>query len=174
MLENEKALLVVHDPRVSAEAVALAFTRDDGSESLVSAEADPYAAMHGAHAVLVLTEWEEFTRLDYQRVYDSMQKPAFVFDGRNLLDHKALREIGFIVYGIGKPQPQRLSDVETAEAAAESNKRAGRILVGAAPKEVSQLEAAAAEALALEQQSSAADHPPGAGLERAPTFGGMA
>ena len=35
-----------------------------------------------------------------------MQKPAFVFDGRNLLDHAALREIGFIVHGIGKAQPR--------------------------------------------------------------------
>ena len=45
--------------------------------------------MQGAHAVLVLTEWDEFARLDFQRVYASMQKPAFIFDGRNLLDHKA-------------------------------------------------------------------------------------
>ena len=57
--------------------------------------------MHGAHAVVVLTEWDEFSRLDFARVYGSMQKPAFVFDGRNILDHAALRQIGFHVYGVG-------------------------------------------------------------------------
>jgi len=57
--------------------------------------------MHGAHAVVVLTEWDEFSRLDFARVYESMQKPAFVFDGRNILDHAALRQIGFHVYGVG-------------------------------------------------------------------------
>lgn len=176
VLENEQALLVVHDPRVSAEAVGVAFTRDDGSESLVSCEADPYVAMHGAHAVLVLTEWEEFTRLDFKRVYASMQKPAFIFDGRNLLDHKALREIGFRVYGIGKPQPQSETETTSAEAAAESaaenQKRAGRIMAGAAPKEeAAALRAAAERALA---QPPASEQPAGGGLERAATFGGMA
>jgi len=173
VLEHEKALLVVHDPRVSAESVALAFTRDDGSESLVSVEADPYAAMHGAHAVLVLTEWEEFTRLDFTRVFAAMQKPAFVFDGRNLLDHKALREIGFIVYGIGKPQPQKEPTVaESAEAAAESNKRASRILAGAAPDEVAAA-AAALKAQAAAALQAASEQQPEA-LDRKPTFGGMA
>lgn len=50
-----------------------------------------------------MTEWEEFKALDYERLYDSMLKPAFVFDGRNILDHKRLQEIGFEVFAIGKP-----------------------------------------------------------------------
>ena len=51
----------------------------------------------------MLTEWDEFKKYDYQAMYDKMQKPAFIFDGRNILDHVALREIGFIVYALGKP-----------------------------------------------------------------------
>ena len=58
--------------------------------------------MQGAHAVLVLTEWDEFARLDFQRVYASMQKPAFIFDGRNLLNHDKLQRIGFETFSIGK------------------------------------------------------------------------
>ena len=50
-----------------------------------------------------MTEWDEFKALDFAKIYASMVKPAFVFDGRNVLDHAALRELGFIVYGIGKP-----------------------------------------------------------------------
>jgi UDPglucose 6-dehydrogenase len=59
--------------------------------------------MENSHAVCVLTEWDEFKTYDWQRVYETMSKPAFVFDGRNLLDHEALRSIGFIVYALGKP-----------------------------------------------------------------------
>jgi UDPglucose 6-dehydrogenase len=51
----------------------------------------------------VLTEWDEFKAYDYQKIYDGMIKPAFIFDGRNILDHAALRKIGFVVYALGKP-----------------------------------------------------------------------
>ena len=64
---------------------------------------DPYEAVKGAHAILVMTEWDMFRDLDYERIYGEMQKPAFVFDGRNILDHEKLRKIGFQVYAIGKP-----------------------------------------------------------------------
>jgi UDPglucose 6-dehydrogenase len=60
-------------------------------------------ACAGAHAVCVLTEWDEFASLDFVRIHAGMSKPAFVFDGRNLLDHVALRAQGFIVYALGKP-----------------------------------------------------------------------
>jgi len=72
-------------------------------ETQLSTVSDAYAACDGAHAVSVLTEWDEFKTLDWQKVYDSMVKPAFVFDGRNILDHDKLRSIGYIVYGLGKP-----------------------------------------------------------------------
>lgn len=63
---------------------------------------DPYQAAEGAHAIAILTEWSHFTELDYQRIYDSMAHPAFLFDGRNILDHQKLFKIGFNVYPIGK------------------------------------------------------------------------
>jgi UDPglucose 6-dehydrogenase len=61
-----------------------------------------YEAAAGVDAILVLTEWEEFKTLDYQRIYASMNKPAFIFDGRLILDNKKLKEIGFQVKVIGK------------------------------------------------------------------------
>ena len=71
-------------------------------------ERDPYAAAAGAHAVAVLTEWDIYRKLDYPRIFDSMVKLAFIFDGRNILDHQALHAIGFNVYSIGKmPLPFR-------------------------------------------------------------------
>ena len=74
----------------------------------VTFDPDPYAAATNAHAIAVLTEWPQYVQLDYEKIHDSMVKPAFLFDGRNLLDHKKLYEIGFNVYPIGKPPLTRL------------------------------------------------------------------
>ena len=56
----------------------------------------------GAHAIAVLTEWDEFKTLDYKSIYNKMLKPAFLFDGRNILDHRELQNLGFEVHAIGK------------------------------------------------------------------------
>ena len=108
-LLNERAVLKIYDPQVDEEQIRYDFveykTLDVGCafDDYVKIEKDPYAAMAGTHAIAVMTEWDEFKSLDYQRAYDSMQKPAFVFDGRNILDHAKLKAIGFEVYAIGKP-----------------------------------------------------------------------
>merc|ERR1719330_2062843 len=67
--------------------------------------ASVYVAKHllKEHAILILTEWDEFKTLDYEKIYKSMTKPAFVFDGRNILKLDKLKKIGFQVYGIGQP-----------------------------------------------------------------------
>ena len=74
-------------------------------DEMVITEKDVYETCKDSHAVCILTEWDEFKSLDWKRIFDSMAKPAFVFDGRLLLDHKALREVGFEVHAIGKPDP---------------------------------------------------------------------
>jgi UDPglucose 6-dehydrogenase len=63
---------------------------------------DAYQAAKDAHAVLILTEWDEFKAIDFKKIYDHMNLPAFLFDGRNLLDLQSLREIGFEASGIGR------------------------------------------------------------------------
>jgi len=69
----------------------------------VTFELDPYKAAADAYAIAVLTEWPYFAELDYEAIHNSMVKPAFIFDGRNILNHRRLFEIGFNVYAIGKP-----------------------------------------------------------------------
>lgn len=71
---------------------------------------DAYEATKGAHALCILTEWDEFKSLDFQKIYDNMPKPAYLFDGRNVLDVGKL-QIGFIVYSIGKPLDPWLKDM---------------------------------------------------------------
>ncbi len=63
---------------------------------------DPYEACKDAHAIAILTEWDEFRAYDWKRIYDNMKKPAFVFDGRNILDAEKLKNIGFVFLQIGK------------------------------------------------------------------------
>jgi len=107
-LLEEQAVLAIHDPKVSAEQIfrdlKKSQTEQDGSPNKrIQICEDPYQAAEGAHGLAVMTEWDSFKELDFGRIYDSMFKPAFVFDGRNLLDHSRLREIGFEVYAIGRP-----------------------------------------------------------------------
>lgn len=97
-LLEEKAKLYITDPK------ALDNAKFDlrGIDENVVYEQDPYKAAEGAHAIAIITHWKEFKTLDYKRIYDSMQKPAFIFDGRIMLDAEELKKIGFNVVQIGK------------------------------------------------------------------------
>ncbi len=98
LLADEHAKISIYDPK------ALKHAKEDLAD--VDAEIeysdDPYAAAEGAHAILIMTEWKEFINYDYDRIFDSMIKPAFIFDGRNILDHKLLYSKGFNVYPLGQ------------------------------------------------------------------------
>ncbi len=97
-LAAERAKVVVCDPKALGNAATELADLGEQAEF----EKDPYKAAEGAHAIAVLTEWKEFKELDYKRIYDSMVKPAFIFDGRNILDHQALYDLGFEVYSVGR------------------------------------------------------------------------
>jgi UDPglucose 6-dehydrogenase len=97
-LLEERAIVSITDPK----ALKHAKIELKGTDQNVLYEPDPYKAAQEASAIAVMTEWEEFKTLDYERIYQSMKKPAFIFDGRNILNHKQLYEIGFNVYPIGK------------------------------------------------------------------------
>lgn len=100
-----RALLEEHAEIVLVDSHALDGARIDlGPDARrVIFEPDPYAAAAGAHAIAILTEWPSFATLDYEAIFASMAKPAFLFDGRNILNHARLYEIGFNVYAIGQP-----------------------------------------------------------------------
>ena len=105
-LMQEQAQIAVYDPKVEHPQVLSDLnyleTRDAASNAtLVTSFADPYAACHEAHAIAIMTEWDEFKTYDWQKIYASMLKPAFIFDGRNILDAEAMRAIGFYYQGIG-------------------------------------------------------------------------
>lgn len=110
-LLDENAILAVYDPKVERDQMMLEFDYTLGvnahtyphlNNSIITCSSAVEAAT-GAHAIAILTEWDEFTTYDYSKIYEVMSKPAFLFDGRNIVDHAALRKIGFEVYAIGKP-----------------------------------------------------------------------
>ena len=95
---EEHAKITVSDP----QALKNAKQDLEGLEEYVTYEIDPYKACEDADAVAILTEWKEYSELDLEKIYRSMNKPAFLFDGRNIVDHQKAYEIGFNVYPIGK------------------------------------------------------------------------
>ncbi|NLM92038.1 MAG: UDP-glucose 6-dehydrogenase [Bacteroidales bacterium] len=115
-LLQDQAEIHVYDPKVSKQRILddldyLQTLKEGNGNGCLSAEyirrrvivhTDPYAATDRAHAALILTEWDVFRSFDWHKIYEQMLKPAFLFDGRNLLDGKAMEKIGFKVYQIGK------------------------------------------------------------------------
>jgi UDPglucose 6-dehydrogenase len=98
-LLEEHAQVVLCDP----QALENARTALGTLAEQVEFEPDPYAAADGAHAIAIVTEWPCFASLDYAAIHRKLVKPAFLFDGRSLVDHAALYAMGFNVYPIGKP-----------------------------------------------------------------------
>lgn len=98
-LLDEGARPVITDPKALENAKK---TFGENHDRVTYTE-DPYRAAEGCHAIAVVTEWDIFKNLDYERIYRSMEKPAFFFDGRNIVDHKKLYETGFNIYTAGRP-----------------------------------------------------------------------
>lgn len=116
----DRAEIHVYDPKVTKEQIlrdlnylaASNYSTYSGSleaypnqqidETSIYVHSNPYEAMTNAHAIAILTEWDEFKTYDWQKIYNNMLKPAFVFDGRNILDVNLLEKIGFEYNGIGQ------------------------------------------------------------------------
>jgi len=107
ILMEDLATIAVFDPKVNKQQMLADIdylnTRNESeNRELLNSFDNPYDACKDSHAIAVLTEWDEFKDYDWQKIYDNMLKPAFVFDGRNILDANKLKKIGFKVYSIGR------------------------------------------------------------------------
>ena len=107
LLIDEKAIIEVYDPKVTKDQVFSDINNlNSRSENLntsnLTVKDSPYDACKGAYAIAILTEWDEFVNYDWKKIYKNMNKPAFIFDGRNILIKKDMEKIGFNYKGIGK------------------------------------------------------------------------
>jgi UDPglucose 6-dehydrogenase len=93
---------VVYDPKVPADEIRSDILGKGKEDPRLTIASSAYEAAEGAHAIAVVTEWDEFKQLDFARIFAAMNKPAFAFDGRNILDLAKLKAIGFRAHGIGK------------------------------------------------------------------------
>ncbi len=105
-LLHEQAKIAVFDPKVKRKQIIVDLNYLEtlsavAVENAVESFEDPYEACKEAHAIAILTEWDVFKEYDWQRIYDNMQKPAFIFDGRNILDAKKMISIGFNFSAVG-------------------------------------------------------------------------
>jgi UDPglucose 6-dehydrogenase len=98
----EQARVVVYDPKVPADEIVADVVGKGRDEPRLTVAKSAYEAAAGAHAIAIVTEWDEFRTLDYARILASMHQPAFLFDGRNITDLAKLRDLGFRASGIGK------------------------------------------------------------------------
>ena len=106
-LIEEKAEIHVYDPKVSKEQMLTDLNRlgtrtEEENERYLKVIGDPYRAAEEAHAIAIMTEWDQFKTFDYEKIYEQMLKPAFVFDGRRIIDKGALDRIGFKTYKLGE------------------------------------------------------------------------
>jgi len=106
-LLDEKAEIVIYDPKVPENQVYadldyLGTRSSEDNRRLLKVVNDPIKAVQDAHAIAILTEWDEFKSYDWEGIYDKMLKPAFVFDGRRLLEKEAMEKLGFEYYKIGQ------------------------------------------------------------------------
>uniref|UniRef100_A0A6A7G5C5 UDP-glucose 6-dehydrogenase n=1 Tax=Hirondellea gigas TaxID=1518452 RepID=A0A6A7G5C5_9CRUS len=111
-LLEERARISIFDPQVDPGQIDQDFLEysilptelksGERVDQLVTKETDVYAACENSHAICIMTEWDMFRTLDFPRIFSRMEKPAFIFDGRNILKHDELRKIGFNVFAIGK------------------------------------------------------------------------
>ena len=97
LLADEHVRITITDPKALPNA-----RRDLADLEGIVYEGDEYKAVEDADAIVLMTDWRHYPALDWQRIYDSMRKPALVFDTRNCLDAAALRKIGFNVLNVGK------------------------------------------------------------------------
>ncbi|SDH02735.1 nucleotide sugar dehydrogenase [Psychroflexus sediminis] len=106
-LLQEQANISIYDPKVKKEQIItdlenLGTLDPEAIHKRITVVSNPYEAMKEVHAVAILTEWDGFADYDWQKVYENMMKPAFVFDGRGILDLKNLTKIGFQLFSLGK------------------------------------------------------------------------
>ena len=105
-LIEEQAQISVYDPKVKTKQMYddlnyLNSRPEEDNQNHLEVVSDPYEACKDAHAIAVLTEWDEFIDYDWEKIYKNMNKPAFIFDGRMILDGDKLKDIGFKYYVIG-------------------------------------------------------------------------
>jgi UDPglucose 6-dehydrogenase len=103
-LINNDIRIDVYDPKVNEEQVDfdLSNLNSNYDKSLIKFIKDPVSNISNYNLIAIMTEWDEFKNYDWQYIYSKIKKPAFIFDGRNILDVEKVKNIGFNYIGLGR------------------------------------------------------------------------
>ena len=105
-LINSNIYLNVYDPKVKEEQIYfdLKFINNDELKisEYVSVNNSPLDCVPNTNIIAILTEWDEFKEYDWKNIFKKMSKPAYIFDGRNILEKEKLESLGFNYIGLGR------------------------------------------------------------------------
>tara|TARA_Y100001933_G_scaffold264905_1_gene333409 strand:+ start:1904 stop:3346 length:1443 start_codon:yes stop_codon:yes gene_type:complete len=108
----EGAELAIHDPKVQSEQIASSLEysyeiKESDSQDLITNERrwrfykDIYKAAEDSHALIIITEWNEYRELDWEKISKKMYKPSWVFDTRGILDKSNIQKYGIKIWQLG-------------------------------------------------------------------------
>ena len=99
LLENG-ASLVIHDPKVSKSSIEAALKNDINNKNWC-VEKNVFEAVKEADAVVLLTQWEEYLKLDWKEISQGMRSPGWIFDTRSVLDSEYFKKVDVNFWSIG-------------------------------------------------------------------------
>ena len=100
-LIDNGAEVIIHDPIVSSEDIEKVLNKSSESVGSWSFKENLFESLKDADAVILLTQWEDYFNLDWEKIFSLMRKPAWIFDTRSILDKKSLIKLGFNFWGLG-------------------------------------------------------------------------
>ena len=111
-LLDEGAIINIYDPKVKSNQIKNDIVELNKKREIhpniiekkikqIKIYDNPIDACLDSHAIAILTEWDQFKKIDFKLIYKSMFKPAFLFDGRKIMNEEKIKKIGFNYYEIG-------------------------------------------------------------------------
>ena len=103
-LINNGISIDIYDPKVNKNQVDfdLSYLNPKYDKSLVNFIQKPFSNISDYNLIAIMTEWDEFINFDWKSIYKKIKKPAFIFDGRNILNFQEINKIGFNYKGLGR------------------------------------------------------------------------
>lgn len=101
LIQEKVQKISIYDPKVTKDSIYKTLNLEDKDNNILDIQDNVYEATKSSHAIIIATEWDIFKDLDYTKIYNEMKKPAYLFDGRNILNLDQIKSLGFKAFGVG-------------------------------------------------------------------------
>ena len=101
---NSGISIDIYDPKVSGFQINsdLLDMNDKYDLNKINVFSDEEIEYEKYNIILITTEWDEFINYEWHKIYNTIKKPAYIFDGRNILDMNLMKKLGFNYIGVGR------------------------------------------------------------------------